>query len=695
MNGKIEEFIRQNPQKAQQYAEEWSEAARDYGIPLLQSREEWESWRQTNRPGLDRDLWVGKEILQALTAVPPSTEPEKPEGSSSRFSLLGLLGAAVAPLAFSGGPEILEGDSSFLKIIEEKKTEWLKNNPGKDFSSKEGIDYLYGDLDDPEKPTVNDDAEKAFREKYSKKANYYDEQAKKLVKNPIEDHAVQRAKKNIENHTRARQAYYEEHGMPEDWEDVKKRIGKQEWDRFLKRYPEKANAYRSKIDDIDKALERLTIKQKIIDFQETQKHLEAYKEATGKEINPTAKTKREAPKISIEEATKRLESLTSEHNISKSGRITPRMGVSEATKRLEQIAANLPSQQLYTPRSFTPAQPPGRRKKGLIDFANRLPSAFNSLRNIIQTTGKVLRALQTLARTLFSSPYFWVFTIIAFIILVIIISGEGGGFSIGGSGGGAGIPTGGGQQGSGNEPPSLPPIPGLTLTLYGPDSINNGELISYTVDVYYDPATATTPIEDITVFDNLPLNIEFSDASGIFQYDSAQKNVSWSLSEGANQTGFSITLKPLIGDFFISNKVYARANAPIAPGGVCSEGTGFCSVQYLSSFFPDQSKARQASIICQRESGGYPAAINNGCLSGKSADYSVGLFQINMLAHCPGAFSNYTLNPPSCTVADQNILNACVSKYSDPIENIKKAVELSSGGTYWVPWSAAKACGII
>lgn len=126
---------------------------------------------------------------------------------------------------------------------------------------------------------------------------------------------------------------------------------------------------------------------------------------------------------------------------------------------------------------------------------------------------------------------------------------------------------------------------------------------------------------------------------------------------------------------------------------------GPCSVENLKTYLGgDERKATIASIICNRESRGlsYYAdgrpVINNGCTTGQSADYSVGLFQINAMAHCPGAFTSYTLRPPSCSIGSHSKLDACVEKWLIPEENIKKMVELSQNGNNWRPWSAAGAC---
>ena len=140
------------------------------------------------------------------------------------------------------------------------------------------------------------------------------------------------------------------------------------------------------------------------------------------------------------------------------------------------------------------------------------------------------------------------------------------------------------------------------------------------------------------------------------------------------------------------------------PGsGTCEEGVGYCDPVYLSGFFGgDMNKGSKASIICNRESGGNPSALNDNCLTGITADYSIGLFQINLLAHgvgsldCPSAFACYSLNPPACQVEEgqEDLLELCANELWDPIVNIQKMVEVSSWGTDWSAWSAAAVCGI-
>jgi hypothetical protein len=135
--------------------------------------------------------------------------------------------------------------------------------------------------------------------------------------------------------------------------------------------------------------------------------------------------------------------------------------------------------------------------------------------------------------------------------------------------------------------------------------------------------------------------------------------------------------------------------------GTCPLGEGdYCSIENLKKpeFFKSEEPARLASQICQAESHSNPFVINKGCLERKSCDYSVGLFQINMLAQCEGAFDyscDRNTKTYACTIIDQAKLDKCVKDYSDSTTNIKKAYDMSGGGTHWSgDWSTAQGCNI-
>lgn len=107
-------------------------------------------------------------------------------------------------------------------------------------------------------------------------------------------------------------------------------------------------------------------------------------------------------------------------------------------------------------------------------------------------------------------------------------------------------------------------------------------------------------------------------------------------------------------------------------------------------------RAKQASMICSAESGGNANAINRGCTTGESVDYSVGLFQINLLAHaCPHYFE-YSWNPPQCTVlVDQSSVDSCAENVMNVDNNIRYALSISGGGQNWGAWATAgeEYCG--
>lgn len=109
-----------------------------------------------------------------------------------------------------------------------------------------------------------------------------------------------------------------------------------------------------------------------------------------------------------------------------------------------------------------------------------------------------------------------------------------------------------------------------------------------------------------------------------------------------------------------------------------------------------KKRAIQASIVCNAESGGNPNAFNDGCLTNQTVDYSVGLFQINLLAHhCPQYF-DYSWEPPDCDVlVSESLVKQCQNEVADPDTNIAEMLRISGGGESWGAWGVAKEgyCG--
>lgn len=166
----------------------------------------------------------------------------------------------------------------------------------------------------------------------------------------------------------------------------------------------------------------------------------------------------------------------------------------------------------------------------------------------------------------------------------------------------------------------------------------------------------------------------------------------------------------------------------------CVPREGYCSLNNPETRLQERfgSEARNAAQVCLRESvGGIADVINDGCLpcnpqttangcecagrtwvkrcDWQSWDYSVGLFQANMLALCCQAFNHPVqcgrIPPPgtTCSVRDWNVLNECVAKYQDPAFSAQFAKNLldsrnsdsNPNNDGWYPaWGAAKSCNI-
>lgn len=118
--------------------------------------------------------------------------------------------------------------------------------------------------------------------------------------------------------------------------------------------------------------------------------------------------------------------------------------------------------------------------------------------------------------------------------------------------------------------------------------------------------------------------------------------------------------------------------------------SGSCQGALMLSLFGRH--AADAVQICRRESGGNPFALNDSCLNATSADYSVGLFQINLLPRCPAGITwTGDFNNPQCTIINQTELDKCKTDFGlgDPVRNASKAVPIASSGNNWCPWSTA------
>ena len=124
-----------------------------------------------------------------------------------------------------------------------------------------------------------------------------------------------------------------------------------------------------------------------------------------------------------------------------------------------------------------------------------------------------------------------------------------------------------GGSGSGNQPtplvggnnPTVPSIPGLSISITGPESINNGEDISYTINVTYDKSLAKTLLENIELYATIPTGAVYKpELSSGEPIEPSATPVVWPLSNTKNQHNFTVVLHPDVVDAYISFTIAAR-----------------------------------------------------------------------------------------------------------------------------------------
>ena len=212
-------------------------------------------------------------------------------------------------------------------------------------------------------------------------------------------------------------------------------------------------------------------------------------------------------------------------------------------------------------------------------------------------------------------------------------------------------------------------------------------------------------------FRAVPKELGISDSVGAYQVDHLHFEI------GMDSTGIDPT--PFC---------YGGAGAPQggvsipAPGGPkCTVPTNPQSYCYIdnASLNPNirsafGNEAQNAAITCKRETtSGNPAALNKGCLSNASQEYSVGLFQINTLCHTPPDLSSQLQQKFGvslcsegfnwsgacdgktkwCSIKNNQVVDYCRMYFSDPENNIRAAADIQRQYG-WSIWSGARACGI-
>lgn len=284
----IEGWIRGGSPLAQNYVAKWQEfvtrTAKQYpDIVLIETSEDWSAWL-VDHPDLnitDRDVFVGKEIELAYGFLRETHEEDQmeKEGSIDLNNVPGnLLLIPGLALLFRDQIKLMEDDPFYQKIAEQKETEWLEKNKREDFNSKEGLDYLYGSLDDEDAPSLQKETEEEFRadKKLRKRAEKYDRENKKVYKKSSQDPALARHELMIEEHARARFELTKQADESVKYEDVYKRVSGWSFEKFVRDHPEKATAYSQSHEEIQTAFERVTIQKGFPGYEGTARKQTAF-----------------------------------------------------------------------------------------------------------------------------------------------------------------------------------------------------------------------------------------------------------------------------------------------------------------------------------------------------------------------------------------------------------------------------------
>ncbi|MBI2074508.1 MAG: hypothetical protein HYT83_01580, partial [Candidatus Levybacteria bacterium] len=345
-------------------------------------------------------------IALANLAVPTETSSVGREYSGGLGSgAYNVLGAVIAP--FMGKkPELMEQDSAYQKIREEKIKDWQKQHPGKNiYETKEGLNYLFGSLDNPNEPTLANDTEKAFREKNPKKTDAYDKKKKKIEKDNAKDAAVIQTQALIKQHTdyRYKQVYNNAAAPKLSRKAIEAKVAKREWETFIRKYPEKAAAYAQNNASIQKALAAV---------KQADAAKKSLKKAEEEKKSPIAKPTPAQPAETQEQTKIQAEPIATQTVIISTQEAPAPSGIQESMSSPKEPQIEEPTTQ-QPPTSTTQDQSGSR--------VSRAINALNAARSKQKKEAEEKTAKALLKKSIFKNPAFLyaigIFTLITIVII--------------------------------------------------------------------------------------------------------------------------------------------------------------------------------------------------------------------------------------------------------------------------------------
>jgi len=349
------------------------------------------------------------------------TDSGRQETPSKHGSPAGFLSLPLIML-LGKKAKLLEEDKEYLKIEKRLKKEWLKNNNKKDFTSEEGLAYLYGNPEKLDAPNLRREAEKWFSEgldvkeetkkqkvveKRAKKLEEYEKEKKKIYKNPDNDPAVISVNQNIVLHAAIRFAFLKikNKGKKKEikFEKVLEDVKKGEWRRFVKKYKEKAKEYSK--DKYKRANCHAEIKKAIENKQsEKSENIQISEEAPDVQKEEEKQEKKDISPASPEKIARRLEEKyekekSRQPQVSRellkeveNGGNTPKKP-DKLRDLLKRFRSNRAPQGLTRPSEFVRRQPTTRISTRAVNEFNNFAGRISNIRSPFGNTGSMVRNL--------------------------------------------------------------------------------------------------------------------------------------------------------------------------------------------------------------------------------------------------------------------------------------------------------------
>lgn len=258
----LEKEYQQNPKIITQWAAQWGELANQYPeTEGFTTFNEFLAWANAHDIQGADSYWRMREMILASPEFRQAQQQQTTSSQPYMPTTNGAIGIASAlPLFFAKEPpaRIMQEDKRYAKIAEEVKAKWLAAHPGKDFTSLEGIQFLYGSLDGKTPSLLHEETQQQFRADPKNKwaIDHYDKQETQYRYKADWDAQVQYTKAQIEEHYNAQAEYFKKAGLPFTKEAIRQQVEQAAWDQFVKDHPEKAATYAKQNTAIDNALQR-------------------------------------------------------------------------------------------------------------------------------------------------------------------------------------------------------------------------------------------------------------------------------------------------------------------------------------------------------------------------------------------------------------------------------------------------------